>query len=217
MWPPAVMALLPLWLHSFSTSDENILKVPTTSGTVWEQRSPKTKVCRTRSRSGSWSLGGSTWPESWRRSTPWGNTEPWRNATTRNETVRNKESFIPVTKPDKHEEKVYNLFQSDWTAGWNGVLSRPNTKNCSSLKGFIPEKTTRSIKKTNCPWNTVLELCPWRSVLLGGESVTVSQVDSADRAGGVILSGGEQWSIQILSAFNLSIIESNNSPRHRER
>lgn len=140
MWPPAVMALLPLWLHSFSTSDENILKVPTTSGTVWEQRSPKTKVCRTRSRSGSWSLGGSTWPESWRRSTPWGNTGPWRNATTRNETVRNKESFIPVTKPDKHEGKVYNLFQSDCSSRLERRPLKTKHKKLQQLKRFYSWK-----------------------------------------------------------------------------
>lgn len=34
--------------------------------------------------------------------------------------------------------------------------------------------------------------------MLGAEGVTVSQVGSADRAGGVILSGGEQRSVQIL-------------------
>lgn len=31
---------------------------------------------------------------------------------------------------------------------------------------------------------------------MGGEGVVVCQVGSADRAGGVILSGGERWLIQ---------------------
>lgn len=35
--------------------------------------------------------------------------------------------------------------------------------------------------------------------MLGAEGVAVSQVGSADRTGGVILSGGEQRSVQILT------------------
>lgn len=38
----------------------------------------------------------------------------------------------------------------------------------------------------------VWDSCPWRLVVLGGQGVTISQVDSADGAGDVVLSGREQ-------------------------
>lgn len=47
----------------------------------------------------------------------------------------------------------------------------------------------RPFKKKKQP---VWDSCPQRLVVLGGQGVTISQVDSADGAGDVVLSGRDQ-------------------------
>lgn len=72
--------------------------------------------------------------------------------------------------------------------------SQDQTRNCSSLKDFIPEKTTKSIKKTNCPSNTVSDSVPggqwcWgaraspsaRLTLQIGQVVLSCQVENSDQ------------------------------------